>query len=727
MSIGESLPRIDGPIKVTGAAHYTADLRAANMLYGVLVTASIPAGRVTAFDKDDALAEPGVVRVLTHEDMLRARNTIAGPPFAHSYLPMQSDEVRHEGQPIALVLGETLEAAEAGARKVHIRYAPAAAKIPVALAWPEIDRAALAPRNTGYFFLEPEFSKGNAGQNLARAQKRVEAVYSQPSRHHNPMEPSAVLALWDGDTLTVHDSTQHVFAVQQGLAALFAIPAVSVRVISQHTGGAFGVKGLIWPHEALAALAAKIVARPVRIALSRANMYSFLGYQPRIVQKMGLGADRKGALTAITHDVVNLTTVTDDFIEFATEASKSLYATPSMWLRQRAERANVAMPTAMRAPGEGPGMWALESAMDELAVDLGMDPLDLRLANYAETDPGTRAPWSSKKLREAYEDGARLFGWRGRPRSPQRDGDWIVGQGMAGCFMGTFRFPSRAQVRLHRDGTAIIESGTQDIGTGALTIFPQIAAGVLGLPTSMIEFKMGDTTLPEAGPTYGSSSTMGVGAAVFAAAQEVRDKLARLANLLPGEVTMADGRISRMGAAESFSIADVMEQAGEFEILGAGSFDPARYGAGYFMRTFGAVFVEVGVDPELGLVRLRRVVGSYSVGRVVNPRTARAQLLGGIVWGWGMAAMEQSAFEPALGRFLSKNLAGVAIPVNADIPSDITVHFVDEVDEKASPIGGKGIGELGATGVAAAVANAVFHATGKRIRDLPITPEKLIA
>jgi xanthine dehydrogenase YagR molybdenum-binding subunit len=727
MSIGEPLPRIDGPIKVTGAARYTADLRAANMLYGVLVTASIPAGRVAAFDKDDALAEPGVVRVLTHEDMPRARNTIAGPPFAHSYLPMQSDEVRHEGQPIALVLGETLEAAEAGARKVQVRYAPAEAKIPVALAWPEIDRAALAPRNTGYFFLEPEFSKGNAGQNFSRAQKRVEAVYSQPSRHHNPMEPSAVLALWDGDTLTVYDSTQHVFAVQQGLAALFAIPPASVRVISQHTGGAFGVKGLIWPHEALAVLAARIVARPVRIVLSRANMYSFLGYQPRIVQKLGLGADGRGALAAITHDVVNLTTVTDDFIEFATEASKSLYATRSMWLRQRAERANVAMPTAMRAPVEGPGLWALESAMDELAVDLGIDPLDLRLANYAETDPATGAPWSSKKLQEAYEDGARLFGWRDRPHSPRRDGDWIVGQGMASCLMGTFRFPSRAQVRLRRDGTAIIETGTQDIGTGTLTIFPQIAAGVLGLPNSMIAFKMGDTTLPEAGPTYGSSSTMGVGAAVLAAAHEVRDKLARLANLSPGEVTMADGRIGRIGAAESFSIADVMGQTGEFEIVGAGSFDPARHGAGYSMRTFGAVFVEVGVDPELGLLRLRRVVGSYSVGRVVNPRTARAQLLGGIVWGWGMAAMEQSAFESSLGRFLSKNLSGVAIPVNADIPSDITVHFVDEVDEKASPIGGKGVGELGATGVAAAVANAVFHATGKRIRDLPITPAKLIA
>jgi xanthine dehydrogenase YagR molybdenum-binding subunit len=727
MSIGEPLARLDGRIKVTGAARYTADLRAPNMLHGVFVTASIPVGKVIAFDKGEALAEPGVVRVLTHEDMPRPRTAIAGPPFAHSFLPLQDDEIRHEGQPIAMVLAETLEAAEAGARKVNVRCAPTTAKTPVAPQWSELERVARAPKNSGYFFVEPEFAKGNADQNLALARTRVEAVYSQPSRHHNPMEPSAVLALWEQDALTLHVSTQHVYAVQMGLAALFAIPPERVRVISKHTGGAFGVKGLIWPQEALAALAAKIVACPVRVVLSRANMYSFLGYQPRIVQKMGLGADIGGVLSAVTHDVVNLTSVTDDFIEAATEASKLLYATPSMRLGQRAERAHVAMPTAMRAPGEGPGLWALESAMDELAVKLGMDPLDLRLSNYADADPATGAPWSSKKLREAYEEGARLFGWRTLPRTPQRDGDWVIGHGMASCLMGTFRFPSRAQVTLRRDGTALIETGTQDIGTGTLTIFPQIAADVLGLPSSKVELMMGNTKLPEAGPTYGSSSTMGVGAAVLTAAQDVRGKLARLANLPRAEAAMADGRIGRTGGVEGFRIGDVMDQAGESEIVGTGAFDPAQHGAGYSMRTFGAVFVEVGVDPALGLLRLRRVVGSYSAGRIINPRTARAQLVGGIIWGWGMAAMEQSAFDSALGRFVSKNLAGVAIPVNADIPSDITVHFVEEIDERASPIGGKGIGELGATGVAAAVANAVFHAIGKRIRDLPITPEKLVA
>jgi xanthine dehydrogenase YagR molybdenum-binding subunit len=397
-----------------------------------------------------------------------------------------------------------------------------------------------------------------------------------------------------------------------------------------------------------------------------------------------------------------------------------------MRLRQRVERANVAMPTPMRAPIDGPGTWALESAMDEMAHLLKIDPLDFRLLNYAETDPASDQPWSSKKLREAYEEGARLFGWRERPQSPRRDGAWLIGHGMATCTMGTFRMPSTAEVRLRADGSAVIASGFQDIGTGTLTIMPQIAADVLGLPLEQVSVQMGDTRLPEAGPTYGSSSTMGVGAAVLRAAEEVRAKLARLANLPPAEVEMRAGRIYRKGGGETRGVVEVLLESGTDEIVGSGEFDPNDSGKGFAMRSFGAVFVEVGVDPELGLLRLRRAVGSYSAGRIVNPRTAKAQMTGGIIWGWGMAAMEQSQHEPVLGRFLSKNLSGVAIPVHADIPGGIIIHFVDEVDEHASPIGGKGIGELSATGVAAAVANAVFHATGRRIRELPITPDKLV-
>ena len=736
MTIGQPLPRPDGPIKVTGSARYAADYARPDMLHAAVVTATIAAGRIRAIDATAALREPGVTHVLTHKDMPRLKPADA-PMMAQSFIPMQHDDIRHEGQPVALVLGETLEASRAGARAVVTDYDAAE---PVRLTpadWVAIDRVAVTPRESGFLFFEPsfekgeidpDFMKGDPDAQLTGGAQRIEAVYTQPPRHHNPMEPSATLAWWDGDTLTLHDASQHVFGVQRVLASLFDMPAERIRVVSSHTGGGFGVKGWIWPQEILAPAAAKVVGRPVKLVLSRADMYSFLGYQPRFAQKLTLGADLAGRLTALAHDSVNLTSITDDYIEYAIEASKGLYATPAMRLGVRVERANVAMPTAMRAPVDGPGLWALESAMDELAHRLGMDPLDLRLANYAEEDPATGEPWSSKKLREAYEEGALLFGWRERPRASQHDGDWLVGQGMASCTMGCFRHPSPgAEVRLRRDGTAVVRAGTQDIGTGTLTVFPQIAADLLGLSPDKVTMETGDTTLPEAGPTYGSSSTMSVGAAVLMAAQDARARLARLANLPPDEAEMAHGQIRRIGGKDGGqSIADVLRGADIEEVVGSGAFDPTQHGEGYAMRTFGAVFVEVGVDPELGLLRLRRAVGSYSVGRIVNPRTARSQMTGGMVWGWGMAAMEQSRYEPALGRFLSKNLSGVAIPVNADIPAAIAIHFVDEVDERASPIGGKGIGELGATGVAPAVANAVFHATGKRIRDLPITPEKLL-
>ncbi|HEU4537501.1 MAG TPA: molybdopterin cofactor-binding domain-containing protein, partial [Polyangiaceae bacterium] len=390
------------------------------------------AGRVTSIDAAAALREPGVVRVLTHADMPRFGHAET-PTMAQSFVPMQGDEIRYEGQPVALVLAETVEAAEAGARRVIVRVEASAARAPAEGAWAAIDGAAAPPRKSGLLFYEPDFEKGDVEAGLAAAATRVEAAYLQPPRHHNPIEPSATLASWDGDELTVFDATQYVYGVQKTLASLFDLPPERVRVVAQHTGGGFGVKGWVWPHVYLAAAAAKAVGRPVKLALTRANLYSFLGHQPRVAQRVALGADASGRLGAVAHDVVNLTSVSDDYAEFATEASKGLYATPALRTSQRVERANVVTPTAMRAPVEGPGLWALESAMDELAHALGVDPLDLRLANHADVDPATGEPWSSKKLREAYEEGARLFGWRGRPREPRRDGPWLVGQGMASC------------------------------------------------------------------------------------------------------------------------------------------------------------------------------------------------------------------------------------------------------------------------------------------------------
>ena len=703
--IGQPLPRPEGPAKVTGRTRYTADQAHAGMLHAVLVGATIPAGRVVSIDAQPALRAAGVVRVLTAAD-LPAMGKAPVPPLAVSAMPMQGDEIRHEGQPIAIVLAETLEAAEHGAALVQAAYAPAAF-LPVGTEAvpPDPARAML--------FAEPELDKGDADAAIRTAPHRFEGEYTQPSRHHNAMEPYACLAAWDGDALTVHATVQHATSLQFVLAAVFGLPAESVRVICPHTGGGFGSKGYVWPYQILAAAAARVAGRAVKLVCRRSQMYDNVGYQPLIRQSVGIGTDAEGMLLGLRHEAANVTSITDDFVEFATAASRSFYATPNLKLRQRVIRAHVNQPTPMRAPVEGPGIWALESAMDELAHALRLDPLDLRLRNIAEADPVSGKPWSSCKLREAYEEGAALYGWRARSHGA-RDGHWRIGHGMASCSMGTFRFPAKARVRLLKDGSAVVETSTHDIGSGTFTIMPQIAADTLGLDPARVRLEAGDTRLPVAGPTYGSSSTMGTGSAVLAAALQVREKLARLTNLPPGAEAMAQAGL------------DEVVGDGSFDLPGGAQFEEGGAGTAYAIRTFGAVFVEVGVDLELGLLRLRRATGSYSVGRIINPRTARSQMTGGIIWGWGMAAMEASVHEPALGRWLSKNLSGVAIPVNADIPADIATHFVDEVDLHASPLGAKGIGEIGATGVAAAVANAVFDATGKRVRDLPILPEKLV-
>jgi xanthine dehydrogenase YagR molybdenum-binding subunit len=705
--LGAALPRQDGPAKVTGAARYAADHFTEDMLHGVVVGAPVPAGRLRAVDAAAAVEIPGVTHVLTHKEMPKLGDPPV-PPAPSVRLPLQDDEIRYDGEPIAVVLAQTLEAAEYAASLVqaNVESGPFAPH-------PRGDRAgAEVPRESGYLFAPADAEKGDVEHAIAGAPVHHEATYVQPSRHHNPMEPSATLAEWRDGTLTMIDSTQHVYGVQAVMCALFGIEPERVRVRSPHTGGAFGCKGLVYPHQIIAAAAARIAGRPVRIALTREQMYSIVAYQPQMVQTVTLAASNDGRLAAIEHESINVTSVSDDFVEFATVASQTAYAAPAIRVRQRVQRANVNLGTAMRAPVEGCGLWALGSAINELAAQLRIDPLELRLANHADTHPFTGQQWSSKKLRECYEQGALVFGWHRRASEPERDGPWLVGQGMADCAMGTFRYPSSAQVRLHADGRAVIRSGTQDIGTGIVTIVTQIVCGVLGLEPGLVSSEIGDTDLPEAGPTYGSSSTMGVGSAVMAAAQ---DALAKLRERSGHDLGDAPG---------AGAIAEAMSAAGIEELVGDGSFAPED--SPYAMNTFGAIFVEIGFDPELGIVRLRRAVGRYSAGRIVNPRTARAQIVGGIVWGWGKATMEASRQDERHGRWLSKNLAGVALPVNADIPSDIDVAFVDEVDEHASPIGGKGIGELGATGVDAAVADAVFHATGKRIRELPITPDKLI-
>ena len=630
--LGAPLPRQDGPVKVTGAARYAADRKAENLLNGVIVGAPAPAGRIRTIHTGGALATDGVTHVLTKTDFPRLRGAPV-PPASSIRMPFQDDEIRFHGEPIALVLAETLEAAEYGATLVAADI-EAAEHIP----HPAPDREnAVPPRESTYlFFGFTDFEHGDTQSALGAAAVRQQETYVQPSRHHNPMEPSATLAEWHDGNLTMVDAVQGVFAVQAVMATVFGVEPERIRVQAPHTGGGFGCKGFVWPHQIIAAAAARVVERPVRIALSRAQMYATVAYQPQIVQTVALGADAQGQLAAIDHESINVTSVSDDFCEYATEASRTTYAAPAIRLRQRVQRANVNLPNPMRAPVEGCGLWGLGSAMNELAESLNVDPVELRLRNYAETHPVTGQPCHRRGCAIATTRARARSGGARAPANPSAmaPGSWARGWPTAQWAASGVRPPPecdcwRTARPWSRPGPRTSARGPSRSSRRSLPSFSASSPGLVSL-------RMGDTSLPAAGMTAGSSSTMGVGSAVMAAAQDV---LARLSERLGRDLGPAPG---------AGALAAGMREAGLDELAGEGSFAPEE-DSPYAFHTFGAIFVDVGVDPELGIVRLRRV-GRYSAGRIVNPRTARAQMIGGIVWGWGKATMEASHHDPHLGR-----------------------------------------------------------------------------
>lgn len=708
--IGSAMKRHEGHAKVTGAAKYAAEEMPPNTLHAVMVTAAIASGRVSRIEPKAALALPGVIAVLTHADLPKLKPAPV-PPVSQSIVPMQSAEIYYEGQPVGLVLAETLEAAEEAAGLVEIGYERSSHVV-----FESGEERVPRQQGNGYAFAAIDTSKGDAEAAFAGAATTMDQTYVTPTRHHNMMEPSATLAEWRGDALFVHDATQWTYGIRYALAALLAMPPDKIHVRCPYTGGGFGAKGYVWPHQILAPLAARIVGRPVKLGIGRVGCYSGTGYQPVVRSRVRLAASRDGRLAAVLHDTANVTSQLDDYVEFGSAGTRALYATPALSTRTRIVKAHVGTPTAMRAPHEGPGMFALESAMDELAYELGMDPLELRLRNYAERDPLSGKPFSSNKLREAYQEGARRFGWSKRPFATRAmgDGGKLIGWGMATGIMSTFRFASNARIRLAADGLVTIEAGCQEIGTGAYTVIPQIAAEVLGIPSDRITLHLGDTSLPETGGTFGSSTTMSTGSTVAEAAEKLNVRLAALSGRNETPPPEAWGALMRENG-----IGELVEQ-GSFGLPGGVGFDAHGGTSGFSMHTWGAIFVEMEVDEELGLARMRRCVAGYSAGRIVNPRTARSQMIGGIIWGYGRAMLEESAIDPRYGRYLSKNLSGVMLPVNADIPRDIDVFFIDEHDPHASKIGARGIGELGEVGVAAAITNAIYHATGKRIRKLPV-------
>ena len=566
-----------------------------------------------------------------------------------------------------------------------------------------------------------------------------DADKAMPDRHHNAMEPHATLAVWDDDgALTLYDSTQMVVGTRKLASLVFSMPEEKINVVCEFLGGGFGGKSWSWPHTLLAALAAKVVNRPVRLQLTRAQMYSMAGHQAATVQTITLGADREGRLTGIRHDSVNPTSLFDDYVEYAAIVSRHLWrASGGISTSHRVVHVNRNTPVVLRAPMEAQGHFALECAMDELAYATGVDPVALRLRNDTDTDPYSGRPFSTRAMRACLTEGAARFGWDKRTPEPRsmRDGRTRVGQGVAAAIFTHWRWPGKARVTLNGDGSALVEAAAHDIGTGTYTVMAQVAADGIGLTPDRVTVRLGDTRLPESHPAIGSSTTANATAAVMLAAKAAREKAIELAlagrdppfaGAAAGDVTVADSRLSLTRTNLSITYAELLRRNGLRSLAANGDYDPVEEVNGpKAIFSFSAVFAEVRVDPDLGLVRLSRVVGAYDAGRIINPKTARSQAVGGIIWGAGQALLEQSETDPALGQFVNRNYSGYLVPTNADIP-ELDVLFVGEFDAEASPLGAKGLGELTAVSVAPAIANAVYHATGKRVRDLPITLEKLL-
>ncbi|MEX3856015.1 xanthine dehydrogenase family protein molybdopterin-binding subunit [Paraburkholderia sp. BR10923] len=731
--IGQPLDRVDGLLKVTGDARYAAEFPGARLAHGVLVTSTIPAGTISSIDASRAEAVPGVLLVMTYQNAPRLPNggkSAFSPPAGRYLSLLQDNQVHYSNEPVAVVVADTLEHATDAARQLRIVYQPGTA----VLDFEQAKAHAHAPdKPQGR---QTDTQRGSFEDGMQSGDVHIEATYTTPIEHHNPMEPHATMAHWDGPQLTVYDSTQGVSGTAQVLAKTFAIPVSDVRVISPLIGGGFGCKGSSWSHVSLCAMAARQTGRPVRLALERPQMFGPVGARPRTEQHFVIAARHDGTLTAMRHDSISNTSMIEDWTETCCMVTRMLYAVPNQVTTHRLVQLNVGTPTFMRAPGETTGSFALESAMDELAVALKMDPLALRLKNYADSDPQEHKPWSGKSLRECYQIGAEKFGWSRRSHTPRstRNGNTLIGMGMATATYPANRSEASALAQILPDGTAVVASGTQDIGTGTYTVMTQVAADALGFTPEQIHFALGDSSLPRAPVSGGSQSAASVSPAVRDAASQARSQLIALAladaaspvhGLPLDDVTVASGWVvSRSQPDKRDPAAAIIARAGGKPIEATATVKPGDEKQKYSFHSFGAVFVEVHVDAELGTIRVPRVVAVYDVGRVLNQKTARSQMMGGIVWGIGAAMQEESTLDERFGRFTNANLAEYHVPVNADIGT-IDIAFIDRPDPYINSLGVRGIGEIGITAVVAAIANAVYNATGVRVRDLPITLDKV--
>jgi xanthine dehydrogenase YagR molybdenum-binding subunit len=727
--IGKPLDRADGRLKVTGAAKYAAEYQLPGLAHAVAFVSTIARGRVTKIDAASAQSAPGVLSVITRQNapLVQYVDRHPKPPLEGQpgqTLPLLQDDVVHyAGQFLGMVVAETLEQATYAASLVKISY--------------DEEKPVLDVSRPIQLVGTPGKSRGDAQGAFSSAAVKIYQTYTTPIENHNPMEMHATIAAWTGDRLTLYDATQHVRGSRRVTASALDLAIEDVRVIDPFVGGGFGCKGSVWPNTYLAAIAARHVGRPVKLMLTRKQMFTQAGYRPATCQTITLGADSQGKVQSITHDSVALTSDFDEWIEGSTRPSTFVYSCSNVRTSQKLARVSLNTPTQMRAPGLATGTYALECAMDELAAAMEVDPIDLRLRNYSEMDEDLKKPYSSKSLRDCYRAGADQFGWSKRNASPRSNqiGDELIGVGMATAVYPANQSPSAAAVRFFPGGSALVTVAAHDMGTGTYTIMAQIAAEILGLRADKVRVELGDTILPSSGGAGGSRTAVSAGSAVRAAAARLVRNIAHFAADDPKSplfgkdamsLTAADGKlILEYDPSIGEPLTAVFSRNGNRTISGEAETSASDESQKYSGYSWGAQFAEVHVNPRFGTVRVSRWVGAFAAGRILNAKTAHSQLQGAIVMGIGMALFEQTHHDHRHGQPVNASLADYLVPVNADIPK-IECFFVPERDDVINPLGAKGVGELGITGAAAAIANAVYNATGRRIRDLPITPEKLM-
>jgi xanthine dehydrogenase YagR molybdenum-binding subunit len=713
--------RYDGLVKVTGRAKYAAEFPVDNVAYAYIVQATIPSGTIASIDQAIANRAAGVYSIITPFNAPKL--TVPG-----NVNILQDTNVVYNGQPIAVVVARSLPEAQQAAKLLRIQYKEQPAK----LDFNALLKDARPPkRGSG------TSQRGDSAASLAKAAVVIDQTYSTPIQNHNPMEPHATIASWDGDKLSVYDATQGISGVQGSLAHAFSIPPANIRVQCPFTGGGFGCKGYVWSHTLLAAMAAKVAQRPVKLVLGREQMFGPVGSRPNTHQRVKLAATADGKLLLTQHDSTCYTSLISDWTEGATGQTQLLYDSESLSTSQPLVELNLGMGTWTRAPGEATGSVALEIAMDELAEKLNIDPIQLRLINHAEKDPRQGHPWSSKHLRECYAQAAERFGWSKRTAQPgqRREGNKLIGYGMATANYNAGRRPSSAVVRFLPNGRVFVGVGTQDLGTGTYTILAQTAADALFMDPALVDVKLGDTTLPPSGGSGGSTTAASVCPGVYDAAMQAKFKLAQVAASDPQsplhgataeDIHTKDGKLFlKSNPEKSETITTLIARNGNTPIEATATSEPAKDRDTFSSHSWGAIFAEVAVDADTHMVQVRRMVGTYDIGTLINQKTGTNQLIGGVVWGISMALHEETLIDKTYGRTVNENFAEYHVPVNADV-HEIDVTALNIPDYKFNPLGSRGIGEIGITGAAAAIANAIYNATGKRVRDLPITLDKIM-